>query len=141
MTGHLRPISRDEVTPAHLRLFVAVLEEIGWECRELDLNLHSGYARVTLHRHDGRWICLFADGIGRVTLERNHRRFAWRNPNRQDGALIVDEFLGRQRCEGVRSGLRTVTNYLADNPAPGFAALPAAQIRRALASTFAGGGQ
>lgn len=111
-----------------------LMERHGWELRELDLDFVIGKARVRLHRFDGRWLDLFADRHGRAVVERWHRHSTvtrYRGGAQCDS--FEDDFLGRQRFDGARAALRHMTNYLADNPCPGFPALTAGEIRRALA--------
>lgn len=94
------------------------LQLLGWEVRELDVSVDSGVVSLRLFRNDGRWIHLHRDHVGRVVIERWQRRAVvtkyrpGRNPT-CDG--FVDDFLGRERSEGLRSGLRAVGHYLADN--------------------------
>lgn len=113
----------------------ATLRRVGWEVRELDLDLHAGRLTVEAHRDDGRWLRLTADPLGRVHLERWHRRIVLRGV--PQSPHVDDQFLGRQRCEGSRSGLRRLCGYVAANPAPGREALPAPAVRRALAPVMA----
>lgn len=113
---------------------VAVLECVGWEIRELTINAVSGHVVARLYRTDGRW--LYVDcAIKLAVVERWHRRAVTgctreRKPIPVD--VLRDEFLGRIRCEGFRSALREMCSYVAMNPAPGFAVLPAAELRKAL---------
>lgn len=94
------------------------LQLLGWEARELDVNVGSGAVSLRLFRADGRWIHLHRDHVGRVVIERWQRRAVvtkyrpGRNPTSNG---FVDDFLGRERPDGLRTGLRTVGNYIADN--------------------------
>lgn len=90
---------------------------------------------MRLFRYDGRWLYLSADADGRASVERWHRdptveRDMGGVGVRYDG--FKDRFLGRVRCEGAPSVLRVLCDYVAENPAPGFAALPASTVRDAL---------
>lgn len=135
------------VTPAPTPMEVAVkaatvlLERGGWELREVDIDLVAGTARVSVRSHAGRVVTLFADQQGRrCYLERCQERTEWVRRG-AGGALFkgggrslsaseetVTDFLGRERCEGIRSGARALCVYLTDNaPRP----LALADARRA----------
>lgn len=114
----------DRTVPA---LTVALFERIGWEIRELTIDLAAGRAVVRLHRQDGRWLYVAADSSGRATVERWQRD---RKPTGSGGAdVVTDTFLGRTHCLGARAALRAMANYVADNPAPGRTALPRSDVR------------
>lgn len=123
---------------ASIAVLSSVLHLAGWELRDIDLDLISGRARVELHRYDGRRVLLSTDAIGRTSLERSHRTIALGRHSSTRGRIplspqIEDEFLGRQRCEGPRSGLRALCSYVATNPAPGRQELPPSAVRAAFA--------
>lgn len=109
------------------------LERIGWEARDVDIDLVAGRVVVELMRSDGRLVRLTATEDYAV-LERFHRR--WREPANARRPQLGDglgyEFLGRIQAEGPRSGLRALCSYVADNPAPGLAALPPSEVRHLL---------
>ena len=116
------------------RALACGLQRIGWEIREVDIDTVAGRAVVRLHRFDGRWLHLAADDIGRASLERWQRDaivYRYRGGPQCDGH--EDRFLGRSRHEGLRSGLRSLCTYIADNPAPGFPSLTSADVRRLVA--------
>ena len=117
-----------------------VLGHIGWEVRNVDLDLVAGRATVEVHRHDGRWLYFSVDPLGRASIERWDRTIRLGRRAADKGGpqspQIEDTFLGRTRCEGARSGLRSLCTYLADNPAPGFPQIAPATVRRALAPTM-----
>lgn len=113
-------------------------ERIGWELRAVEIDMVAGRVVIEAHRFDGRWVYVTADGLGRASVERWHRDavvYRYRGGPTNDG--FEDRFLGRTRCEGPRSALRTLCNYIADNPAPGFSALAAADVRRLIAPLLA----
>lgn len=123
-------------TPArdNAKTLGATLARLGWEARDVEIDLVSGRVVVELHRFDGRWLRLAADDLGRASIERWHRNATiarYRGGPQYDS--FEDQFLGRDRCEGARSALRRLCAYVADNPSPGFVALPAADVR----ATFA----
>ena len=106
------------------------LERHGWSVRNVDIDLVAGRAVVELHRFDGRWVYLDARTDGSTCVERWQRRATvtrYRGGPQCDS--FEDQFLGRSRAEGPRAGLRTLCNYLADNPMPGFPALTASDAR------------
>lgn len=113
---------------------VRVLESAGWQIRELTIDAHRNHVVVRLHRNDGRW--LHVDCTDRSSVvERWQRRSAIGKTNERKPIpvnVLEDEFLGRIKCQGFRSALREMCNYIAINPAPGFATLPAQEVRKAL---------
>lgn len=115
-------------------------ERIGWEIEHCDIDLDAGRLDMVVRRFDGRWLRLHVDRFGRATMERFTRvikigvRAGETGPQ---SPQINDFFLGRNRCEGARSGLRMLCGYVAENPPPGFVALPAADVRRLLAPVLA----
>ena len=99
-------------------LFEAGMASMGWEVHALELDLVRGRGRLELCRRDGRLVTLDAQG-GRATITREHLfesvavvgRRGDRIPVRRVGA----RFLGRSHHEGVRSGLKALAHYVADN--------------------------
>jgi hypothetical protein len=121
-----------------LRSMEAILSLIGWRVQNAEIDLVAGRVVVELHRYDGRWAHLVVDSLGRATIERWQRvsvvtRWGRKGPE-CDG--FRDDFLGRSRCEGPRDGLRVLARYVADNPSPGFEALPVSGIRDAFRSVM-----
>lgn len=118
----------------HQQRLVHILEQVGWEIRELNIDAHANHVVARLHRTDGRW--LYVDCTGRTSVvERWHRRnIQGRTQERKPMpvGVLQDEFLGRIKCEGFRSALREMCNYIALNPSPGFAALSTSELRKAL---------
>ena len=111
-----------------------MLEQIGWELRTVGLDLVVGRAVLELHRADGRWLHVATDRLGRATIERWQRE---RVIKRQIGGGCLgdgfdDRFLGRTHCAGARAALRSMADYVAQNPAPGRVELPRADVRNAL---------
>lgn len=43
--------------------------------------------------------------------------------------MTEDRFIGRTRSEGVRSGLRSLATYIADNPREGFPGIGVGEVR------------
>jgi hypothetical protein len=105
----------------------------GWRVDEIDVDLVAGRLLVRLFRSDGRFVELAADHHGRARLDRFQRervieRCFGDGPEREG---FRDQFLGRTRFEGPRSGLRGLCAYVGGNPAPGFLELPPAAVRHA----------
>jgi hypothetical protein len=119
--------------PALARAF----EIAGWDLRVVDVDLVAGRLVVEIHRFDGRWLYLAARADGGATLERWHRtatvKRAFGAPNGAQFDTFDDQFLGRSRAEGIRSGLRSLSTYIAENPCPGRTALPVSTVRALLA--------
>lgn len=129
MSSDVQPVGLS-TTPQ--TIVTATLERVGWEIRSAEIDLVRGEVILIAHRFDGRWLYLRGTNDGGV-VERFQRSEI--NERRSRGLLIdviVDEFLGRDRCEGPRSGLRHVCNYIADNPSPGFPALSSGVIKNAI---------
>jgi hypothetical protein len=114
---------------------VAVFHRIGWEIREVSIDLSRGKAVVRLFRYDGRWLHLSVKVDGDATIERWHRDRPDQRGMGGSGPLfegIKDTFLGRTVCTSARPALRALCNYVAENPAPGREALPASTVRDAV---------
>lgn len=116
-----------------LRALQAGFERAGWDLREVDVDLVTGRMVVRIHRFDGRWLYLAARADGGATLERWHRtatvKRAFGAPNGAQFDTFDDQFLGRSRAEGIRSGLRSLSTYIAENPCPGRPALTVPEVR------------
>lgn len=138
--GALLPLSSLAHQDVALRVVTHSLARVGWEIRSADIDLVRGKVAMCIFRHDGRWLHLSAEAEGRASVERWQRG---RAVDRHRGRLgfqadvIKDEFLGRMRCNGAQSALRVLCDYVAENPAPGHAALPAADVHAALQSLLA----
>lgn len=109
------------------RALAVALDRLGWEVRALDLDASTGRAVLELERADGRWLHVACDRHGRATVERWSRgivmeREKWRVPWVD---RCKDAFLGRERHVGFSGALRSASEYVAANPAPGREALPA----------------
>jgi hypothetical protein len=74
---------------------------------------------VCFRSYTGRLVTLDADGLGRVTVTREQREaetvLVGRRGDRMPVERLTTRFLGRNRCHGIRSGMRAVAHYLADN--------------------------
>lgn len=101
------------------RVLSASLGRLGWECIQADIDLVANTARVCFVSCTGRVVTLDADGLGRVTVTREQRVtetvLVGRRGDRIPVERLTTRFLGRDRCVGIRSGMREVAHYLADN--------------------------
>lgn len=135
--GSIRPLHGSLSESDALRTLAQGFERAGWDLREMDVDLVAGRLVVRLHRFDGRWLYLSARTDGGATLERWHRmavvKRAFGAPNGVQFDAFDDQFLGRSHTEGIRSGLRSLSNYIADNPCPGRQALSVSTVRALLA--------
>ncbi len=97
----------------------AALGRFGWECIQADVDLVANTARVCFKSCTDRLVTLDADGLGRVTVTREQRETetvpVGRRGDRMPAERLTTRFLGRSRCLGIRSGMREVAHYLADN--------------------------
>ena len=103
------------------------LQRIGWDLRWADINLVDGLARVEVARSDGLVVTLDADAaIGRASITRERVRLssvqvgAGGCPHKGGGRRERVErlhtvFLGRTRHTGMRSAIRSLADYIADN--------------------------
>jgi hypothetical protein len=115
----LLPISQQTIAVSRL---ASVMRSAGWEIEFLDLDLTGDQARADIKvvRDDGRWLLARVDSLGRASITRYHRtRYLGKTPNTKGrvplSPQIDDEYLGRQRFEGARAMLRSLTSYIADN--------------------------
>ena len=107
----------DLVTQTKAALLERVLDRAGWRLLNVEIDLSSETARVEVRKGDLH--VTFDARNGRATLTREIVTLCrvdqlvgsgrWR-PER-----LHTRFIGRQSYEGVRSGLRAMSNYLADN--------------------------
>lgn len=110
------------------------LELAGWTLAAVEIDTIANTGRVELVSFDGRVVTLdVRGGKGTVTREQRVSRTetVGRRGDRMPVERIGHSFIGRTRVAGVRDGLRTVANYIADNAPAG--ALPRSSVRRLLA--------
>ena len=130
------------LTPIVRPVVTMMLEQIGWEIRDIDRD--HGRAVMRLFRADGRWLHVAMPKDGRATIERWQRDDTMERGKGRRGDrgptvyAFEDRFLGRTRCDGVQSLLRAMCDYLADNPAPGRPALSAGAVGRAVGLLMSG---
>ena len=128
------PRAGDEITARVPAALAITLSQVGWELREVNINLVNGRAVMRLFRADGRWLYLAASADGSGSIERWHRDQRDQRGMGGSGPLfggIDDTFLGRTRCATAEATLLALADYVAENPAPGRAALPTATARAA----------
>jgi hypothetical protein len=118
-----------------VRLMEATLAQCGWTPMDVDVDFGAGRIRIELKRHDGRRLTLFAQGSTFLLLRERpelvkSNQWGVRRSQRLPNLFEVSyRLMGRERCEGPRDAMRRLCNYVADNPEPGFPALPVAAIR------------
>ncbi len=110
----------DSIETSNTSALARALERHGWTCVRADINVHENTAFVSLRSDGGLCVHLVADGLGRVSLTREqHDRVQIAVGRRGDRALVERvqvRFVGRTRIEGgVRSGIRALAHYVADN--------------------------
>lgn len=97
------------------------LELVGWRLAAVEIDTVANTARVELVSSAGRVVTLDVRN-GKGTVTREQREVRTTTVGRRGDRTVVERvghtFLGRSPVEGVRSGLRTVARYIADN-APG----------------------
>jgi hypothetical protein len=117
--GALAEAQPTSLADRRARVLSASLGRLGWECTQADVDLVAGTARVCFRSYTGRLVTLDADGLGRVTVTREQREaetvLVGRRGDRMPVERLTTRFLGRNRCHGIRSGMRAVAHYLADN--------------------------
>lgn len=95
-----------------------VLERIGWRLVHLDLDLSQETGCMAIRR-ESLEVTLAADNLGRgsITRELVERvtHVIGRRGDRFRAERFRTTFLGRTRVAGLRSGLRVLCNYIADN--------------------------
>jgi len=111
--------SVDAIADRRVEVLTAALQRLGWQCQQADLDLSARTARIRLKHHTGRVVTLDADGLGRVSLTREQHSsctvLVGRRGDRWRAEREVVEFLGRTRHTGIRSAMRSLADYLADN--------------------------
>jgi len=96
----------------------AALAPVGWAVHDVTINQVTGFARVVAERrHEGRGvkITLLRSCHGAAVVEM--RDVTERKPGMFRDYWEVMANLGRGRHSGFRSALRTLANYIDDNPA------------------------
>lgn len=108
------------------------LERAGWQILAVDIDMTRETARIELRRGDTFVTFDARNGKASTTRERQEIRThkAGRRGDIYRAERVHMHFIGRERHEGARSGLRWLTNYLADNSE---GALTAGEARRMLA--------
>lgn len=121
-------------------VLVATLERAGWQLLSFEVDVDRATARVEILGSNGRLVTLDACN-GRATLTREVVSFRTETCG-AGGARgrgfraerLRAEFIGRSQYPGLRSAMRGLAHYLADN-AP-VAALPRETARKILAPTL-----
>lgn len=94
----------------------------GWRVREVSINLHTGFARLTFLRTDGstgRMLTILRSTWGARVV--SIREVGELKPGmyRDFWDFSESAVLGRETHEGLRSALRSAAIYVGDNPATG----------------------
>lgn len=103
--------------PATAQSLVIGLERIGWSLKNVDIDLVSETARVELRR--GNLEVIFDARNGRASITRGFVTTRTERVGRRGDSYRAEtlgyEFAGRQSGLGLRSGLRALSHYVADN--------------------------
>lgn len=126
-----------------VELFRVSLERLGWNVTSVDIDLVRGTARIELRRGDR--LVTFDARNGRATTTRERIRRTLATVGRRGDVTVVErlqlEFVGRERHEGIRSGLRWLANYVGDNATrPALRGEARAAFRLILNANVVGGG-
>lgn len=117
----LAPSSLDTGTAiaGRARSIEQALAAIGWQLLSVDIDIDREAARIELKRGDLHVMLDARHGRASLTREIHDRR--QQRIGRKGDITVVERIeprlLGRTRCDGLRSGLRTLSHYVADNAA------------------------
>lgn len=93
------------------------MESLGWQLLSVEIDVTAETARIKLSRGNLR-VMLDARN-GRASITREMMTCTQHRTGRKGDVTVVSRitpvFIGRQACGGVRSGLRTLAHYIADN--------------------------
>lgn len=93
------------------------LQNLGWQLTSVEIDLDTETCRVEL-RSGNRLVTLDArPGSASITREaiEHVQATVGRRGDRMPVTRIVPRFIGRTRCDGMRSGFRALASYVADN--------------------------
>lgn len=111
---------------------VRTLERAGWQLLAVDIDMTRETARIELRR--GELFVTFDARNGKASTTRERQEIRTYKAGRKGDIYRAERvhmhFIGRARHEGARSGLRWLTNYIADNSAT---PLTAGEVRLMLA--------
>lgn len=115
MACELIPGAAGPTLPA--RMFVLGLERLGWTATSVEVDLVRETARIELRRGDLAVTFDARNGRASTTRERieAETEVVGRKGDRCPVQRLRTRFIGRQRHEGARSGLRWLADYVADN--------------------------
>lgn len=128
-------VAEDTGMDVRQKSLVLLLHRAGWQVNGVEVDLVRATARVELQSYDGRLVTLDARN-GRATLTREQVERSNVTVGRRGDRCRVERlqtrFLGRDLVGlGMRSGLRALCRYLADNSPR---SLPATAFRAGFAS-------
>lgn len=93
------------------------LQSLGWELRAVDVDLDAESCRIEIA--SGNRLVTFDARNGSASITReivDHEQVVvGRRGDRMPVNRIRMRLLGRTRCQGLRSGLRELSHYVADN--------------------------
>lgn len=122
------------LTLTRMTALVHALEGAGWQLMTAEIDTHNATARIEIKGCNGRLVTLDARN-GSATVTREQMAVETVRVGRRGDVFRAErlrtEFLGRSRYPGLRSAMRSLAHYLADN-APA-AALPRPESARLLA--------
>lgn len=110
--------AQDEALTFDPKRINRALRPSGWQVTELTLNQTTGFARLRVERRDyesgtGRLVTLLRSGHGnRVVMVRDVTAL---RPGMYRSEWEVVDTLGQTRFPGMKSALRSLADYLADN--------------------------
>ena len=124
MSGLITRSSAD-MLPARLVRLQRTLQSCGWDLRTVDIDLVGESCRVELMRRDGLLVTLDANSVlrrGTITREYSVSRRITVGAGgcvSNRGGLPSDrvsmQLLGRSHVSGMRSGIKALAHYVADN--------------------------
>lgn len=93
------------------------LHRIGWELVAVEIDLDSEACRIELKSGDTHVLFDARSGAASITRELHERvqETVGRRGDRMPVTVIRPRLVGRLRCSGLRSGLRALSHYVADN--------------------------
>lgn len=90
---------------------------LGWELRAVDVDLDAESCRIEIVSGDRLVTFDARNGSASITREivDHEQVFVGRRGDRMPVNRIRMRLLGRTRCQGLRSGLRALSDYVSDN--------------------------
>lgn len=136
--GALLPAVSDRAAgpSSAFRAIQAGLATIGWDLRSAEIDVGAGTARIELRR--AALMVTFDARNGSASTTRENAEVETEAIGRRGDRFLAERihmrFLGRDRHTGLRSGLRSLANYVADNAVGGGDRIETRNIFRVLLS-------